>query len=144
MNTKTHTKPKRLTTRWYRGARVPNSAMRQFASEIAERFKPHKIILFGSHVYGKPHSRSDVDILVVMPCRNELDQAFKIQLAVPCPFSLDLIVRKPTNLARLLKEGEYFHVEIVTRGMVLFEKLAAGGTRQSRGRSLSRPRSSAK
>src|SRR5216684_5377748 len=141
MSAKTHTKPKRQTTHWYRGARVPNSVMRQFAREIAERFKPCKIILFGSHAYGKPHSLSDVDILVVMPCRNELDQAFKIQLAVSCPFPLDLIVRKPTNLARLLKEGEYFYEDIVKKGTVLFEKGAAGRSRQSRGRSPGRQRS---
>ena len=53
---------------------MPNSVVRQFAREIVERFKPCKIILFGSHAYGKPNSRSDVDILVVMPCGNELDQ----------------------------------------------------------------------
>jgi|SRR6185437_8417464 len=142
MSVKTRTKPKRQTTPWYRGVRVPNSVIRQFAREITERFKPYKIILFGSHAYGKPHSRSDVDILVVMPCRKELDQAFKIQLAVSCPFPLDLIVRKPTNLARLLKEDEHFHVEIVTKGTVLFEKGAR--SRQSRGRSPGRQRPFAK
>lgn len=123
---------------------MPNSVIRQFAREIAERFKPYKIILFGSHAYGKPHSRSDVDVLVVMPCQNELDQAFKIQLAVSCPFRLDLIVRKPTNLARLLKQGEYFHIDIVTKGTVLFEKGSAGRSRQTRGQSPGRQRSFAK
>jgi predicted nucleotidyltransferase len=139
-----HTKPKRQTPPWYPGARVPNSVIRQFAREIAERFKPYKIILFGSHAYGKPNSRSDVDILVVMPCRSERDQAFKIQLAVSCPFRLDLIVRKPTNLARLLKKAEHFHVDIVTRGTVLFQKDTAGRSRQARGRSPGHQRSFAK
>jgi predicted nucleotidyltransferase len=131
---------KRQTTCRYRGARVPISVIRQFAREIAEQFRPNKIILFGSHAYGKPHSRSDVDILVVMPCRSERDQPFKIQLTVSCPFPLDLVVRKPTNLARLLKKGEYFHVEIVAKGRVLFEKGAARTSRRSRGRSPGRQR----
>jgi hypothetical protein len=56
--------------RWYRGAEVPMSAIRQYAREVARRFGPDKIILFGSHAYGKPHADSDVDILVVMPARN--------------------------------------------------------------------------
>src|SRR5215470_4128216 len=144
MSAKMRTKPKRQTTPWYRGARVPNSVIRQFAREIAERFKQYKIILFGSHAYGKPNSRSDVDILVVMPCRSERDQAFKIQLAISCPFRLDLVVRKPTNLKRLLTKGHYFYEDIVTMGTVLFEKGAAGRSRQARRRSPGRQRSFAK
>ena len=54
------------------------SAIRRFAREVAQRFEPEKIILFGSHAYGTPHADSDVDILVVMPARNEIDQAVRI------------------------------------------------------------------
>jgi hypothetical protein len=58
--------------RWYRGRDVPMRLIRRFAREVAERFHPEKIILFGSHAYGTPHEDSDVDILVVMPTRTEL------------------------------------------------------------------------
>ena len=40
---------------------------------IVKRFRPERIILFGSYAYGVPHADSDVDILVVMPARNEID-----------------------------------------------------------------------
>ena len=113
---------------------MPKSVIRRFAREVAERFQPEKIILFGSHAYGKPHADSDVDILVIMPCRNQLDQAFKIRLAVSAPFPMDLIVRKPTNLEWRLKEGESFHTEIMTKGKVLYEKGDTGMGRQSRRR----------
>src|SRR5262245_34279405 len=63
--------------RYIHGADVPLSAIRRFARQVAERFHPDKIILFGSHAYGTPHADSDVDILVIMPARNQLDQAFK-------------------------------------------------------------------
>jgi predicted nucleotidyltransferase len=36
--------------------------IRRFARELAERFHPDKIILFGSYAYGTPHAGSDVDI----------------------------------------------------------------------------------
>jgi predicted nucleotidyltransferase len=109
-------------TRWYRGADVPMRAIRRWARQVAESFKPDKIILFGSHAYGTPHADSDVDILVIMPCRNQIDQAFKIELACDAPFPLSLIVRKPANLQWRLDEGELFHTEIVTKGKVLYEK----------------------
>ena len=41
----------------------------RFARALAEQFHPDKIILFGSYAYGTPHTDSDVDILVTVPCR---------------------------------------------------------------------------
>ena len=49
---------------WYEGMNVPMVAIRRFARSVARRFRPDKIILFGSHAYGKPHEDSDVDLLV--------------------------------------------------------------------------------
>jgi hypothetical protein len=34
--------------RWYRGADVPMRVIRRFARQVAERFHPDQIILFGS------------------------------------------------------------------------------------------------
>src|SRR5687768_16894266 len=88
----------------YFGADVPMAAIRRYARQVAERFQPDKIILFGSHAYGVPHADSDVDLLVVMPARNQLDQVVRIRRAVPAPFPLDLIVRTPRNLGWRLAE----------------------------------------
>ena len=108
-------KPSPEPTRWYRGANVPMSVIRRFARQVAERFRPERIILFGSHAYGTPGEDSDVDILIVMPARNQLDQAFRIRLEVPAPFAMDLIVRTPEKLQRWLDEGGSFNREAVTR-----------------------------
>src|SRR5215468_5840562 len=120
--------------RWYRGADVPLAVIRQFARQVAERFDPERIILFGSHAYGTPHEDSDVDILVVMPARNQIDQAVRIDRAVDPPFPLDLIVRTPKNMAWRLKEGDSFLREIVTKGKVLYEKVNGRVGAKSRGR----------
>src|ERR1700682_3539433 len=109
-------------TSFYCGADVPISVIRRFAHQVAERFGPDRIILFGSHAYGTPHADSDVDILVVMPARNQLDQAFKIHSTLLPPFPRDIIVRTPHNMRWRLAEGESFLTEITTRGKVLYEK----------------------
>ncbi len=108
--------------------------IRRFARQVAERFQPDKIILFGSHAYGTPHADSDVDILVIMPTRNQHDQAARIRWYVPAPFPMDLIVRTPKKLAWRLAEGESFHTEIMTKGKVLYEKSHSGVGAQSRKR----------
>jgi predicted nucleotidyltransferase len=120
--------------RWYRGADVPMAVIRRFARQVAERFAPEKVILFGSYAYDAHHADSDVDILVVMPCRNQLDQAVRISLAIDPPFPLDIIVRTPKNMTWRLEEGDSFLREIVTRGMVLYEKADQGVGQEGRGR----------
>src|SRR5438876_7644846 len=112
--------------REYRGADVPLRVIRRFARQVAERFHPDKIILFGSHAYGTPHEDSDVDILVIMPARNQLDQAAKISLDVDPPFPLDIIVRTPHNMKWRLAEADSFLTEITSKGKVLYEKDDAG------------------
>jgi predicted nucleotidyltransferase len=129
---------------WYRGADVPLAVIRQYARAVAERFRPEKIILFGSHAFGQPHSDSDVDILVVMPAQNEIAQAVRIDRAVDPVFPLDLIVCSPKNLAWRLREGDSFVQEIMTRGKVLYEKadgpVGKKGRVRLRGGSKTRPR----
>ena len=110
-----------VPTRWYRGADIPMSVIRRFAHQVAERYEPDKIILFGSHAYGTPHADSDVDILVVMPARNQLDQAFKIHWDLRPPFPLHLLIRTPKNLKWRLAEGESFLTEVLSKGKVLYE-----------------------
>jgi predicted nucleotidyltransferase len=109
--------PKRV----YRGADVPMRLIRRYARAIADEFKPDRIILFGSYAYGTPHEDSDVDLLVVMPARNQHDQAVRIQYRLTAPFPLDLIVRTPQQMSWRLKEGESFTTEIVSKGKVLYE-----------------------
>ncbi len=126
--------------RYYRGDAVPQRVIRRYARAIATQFHPDKIILFGSHAYGTPHEDSDVDLLVVMPARNQLDQAYKIRLALTAPFALDLIVRTPKEMAWRLKERESFLTEIVSKGKVLYEKSDSRVGKKGRGTKRARSR----
>src|SRR4051812_20581320 len=91
-------RPEGVPRRWYRGKNIPMRVIRRVARAVAERFPPEKIILFGSYAYGTPHEDSDVDILVVLPARNQLDMAVRISLAIDPPFPLGIIVRTPKNM----------------------------------------------
>ncbi len=105
----------------------------RFAREVAERFQPDKIILFGSYANGQPDQDSDVDILVVMPTRNQIDQAVRISLDISPPFPVDLIVRTPENLRWRLEEGDWFLREVMSTGKLLYEKTDGGVGTESRG-----------
>jgi predicted nucleotidyltransferase len=121
--------------RRYRGADIPMRVIRRFARIVAERFQPDKIILFGSYAYGTPHADSDVDILVIMPARNQHSQAVKIRWAIPAPFPMDLIVRSPETMQWRMAESDWFLREIVSKGKVLYAKPDARVGEKGRDRS---------
>jgi predicted nucleotidyltransferase len=122
---------------------VPLSAIRRYARQIAERFHPEKIILFGSYAYGQPHEESDVDLLVIMPTRNAIDQAIHIDLAFERPFAVDLHVRTPYQVKQGLKEVDcdWFLREVVDKGKVLYEAPHTAMGSKGRGRHGGRKKS---
>lgn len=107
----------------YPSPHVPLAAIRRFARQIAERFQPDKIILFGSYAYGQPHPESDVDLLVIMPAHDVVNQEIRIGLALDRPFLHDIVVRTPKQIERGLREGDcdWFLREVMEKGRVLYE-----------------------
>jgi predicted nucleotidyltransferase len=98
------------------------SDIEEVARQIGERFRPKKIVLFGSHAYGKPTLDSDVDLLVIMdtPLPN-VEQAVEIRRAVEFSFPTDLMVRTPKLVAERLSLGDTFLREVLGKGVVLYE-----------------------
>lgn len=93
-----------------------------FARQVARQFNPNKIILFGSYAYGKPTEDSDVDVLVVMPFRGKNPtKATEIWMATKPKFPIDILVRKPGELKKRLRMGDFFLHEIIEKGKVLYE-----------------------
>jgi predicted nucleotidyltransferase len=94
----------------------------QISEQIAREFMPEKIILFGSYAYGIPRQGSDIDLLVIMPFEGRhREQAVKIHTALGTLLPLDLMVRRPEEIAERIKIGDSFIREIVERGKVLYE-----------------------
>jgi predicted nucleotidyltransferase len=103
--------------------RIPQEAIDDLVRQIAEKFHPDLIILFGSYAYGTPRPDSDVDLLVVMDTpQHEAEQALKIRLATDYHFGLDLLVRKPVDLIRRIVLGDFFLREITQKGKLLYER----------------------
>ena len=55
---------------------------------------------------GAIRNTRDVDLLVIMPTRDVVNQAIRICAAFEEPFSLDLIVRTPKQMERGLKHDD--------------------------------------
>ena len=96
--------------------------IKQLCEQIAREFKPEKIILFGSHAYGKPQWDSDVDLLVIMPFTGRhTTKAIEILNRLNPTTALDLLVRTPEHVAKRLEMGDFFMREIIERGKLIYE-----------------------
>jgi predicted nucleotidyltransferase len=103
---------------------IPAQAIDDVARQIIEKFKPQKIVLFGSYARRQPRPESDVDLLVVMDTSlTETEQAVRILQAIEYHFGLDLLVRTPDNLAHRLRLGDPFLREIIAEGAVIYERV---------------------
>jgi predicted nucleotidyltransferase len=101
---------------------ISREEIQKFVDQVAERFRPSKVILFGSYAYGTPTDDSDVDLMVVMRHRgSDLEVASKMRLACPRCFPMDLLVRSPAEIRRRLKMGDTFIQEVTAKGIVLHE-----------------------
>ena len=102
--------------------KATTTEIKQLCDQIAREFKPEKIILFGSHAYGKPEWDSDVDLLIIMPFKGRPHrQAVNIRSRIEAPMALDLLVRTPEEISKRLEMEDFFIREIVERGKVMYE-----------------------
>ena len=75
--------------------------IQRMVNRIVKKFRPERVILFGSHARGEGRPDSDVDLLIVMPVEgSRRDKAIEIGVAlhdVRAP--KDIIVTTPEDFA---------------------------------------------
>ena len=90
---------------------------------IVERFRPLKVIVFGSLARGDEDVDSDVDLLVVLPhVEDKRATALAIQAAVEAPVPVNVFVTDPDEIAR---RGHVIGTALepaLREGKVLFER----------------------
>ena len=94
--------------------------------KIKERYKPDRIILFGSYAYGRPNEDSDVDLLIVKdtPLR-PLDRRIeirKLNYEENKLLPVSPLVFTEDELQSRIKLGDEFIREILQKGTILYEK----------------------
>jgi predicted nucleotidyltransferase len=101
---------------------VTRREIQALVRRIADEFRPNKIILFGSHAYGRPMPDSDVDLLVLMPYRgNAARVAGEILLRADPSFAVDILVRSPREVRQRYRMRDWFMREIIDRGKTVYE-----------------------
>lgn len=104
--------------------RVNLRLIRKVIQQIIDQCHPQRVVLFGSHAYGRVSRDSDVDLLVVMQSRKRsVERTVEVTKSLRFyPFPMDILVRTPREIRKRLRMGDSFYEEILERGKVLYER----------------------
>lgn len=101
---------------------VKQEAIQNIVKRIAENYKPEKIYLFGSFVWGKPTNDSDVDLFIIKDTeQNHLDRDKAVRRIINRELPVDLLIYTPQETQRRLGIGDFFIRNILQKGKVLYE-----------------------
>lgn len=97
--------------------------LKKIVAQIVKKYKPEKIILFGSYAYGKPKESSDVDLVIIKKSKKRFGaRLFEVARFINSSLGTDILVYTPEEWKRGLKEDYYFFKEIQNKGKVIYEK----------------------
>ena len=97
--------------------------VKNIIQQIQEKYKPEKIILFGSFAYGRPKENSDVDLVVIKKTKERFTQRLMRMAGMVNSFlGADILVYTPKEWQEALEEENYFIKEIAEKGKVVYAK----------------------
>jgi uncharacterized protein len=91
-------------------------------AQIIEKYKPEKIILFGSAINGELGSDSDVDLLIIKrdSPKYGADRIRELSKIIDRNIPVDFLVYRPEEFKKRLKMGDPFLKAILKEGKVLY------------------------
>jgi hypothetical protein len=103
--------------------KIPAGLLDEIVERLKEGLHPDKIILFGSHAYGKPNDDSDIDLLIVVSESNEPSYR-RAREAYGCLWGLtaptELVVATQQELERASKVTASLLNQAIQKGKILY------------------------
>ena len=96
--------------------------IRNITAQIIEKYKPDKIILFGSAAHGEITQDSDVDFLIIKketPLYGA-DRIRELSKVIDRNIPVDFLIYRPEEFNKRLQMGDPFLKSILKEGKVLY------------------------
>jgi predicted nucleotidyltransferase len=96
--------------------------IQNIVKQIIEKYKPLRIILFGSAGRGEYHKVNDLDFLIIKPDvpRYGLDRMRELDELIDRNIAADMLVYRPDEFEDRIKLGDPFIKTILREGRVLY------------------------
>jgi len=91
-------------------------------SQIIEKYKPEKIILFGSAARGERNLDSDADFLIIKKETPHYgaDRIRELSRLIDRNIPIDLFIYRPEEFEKRLKMGDPFLKSVLREGKILY------------------------
>ncbi len=89
-------------------------------NQLVKKYKPQKIILFGSYAYGVPNKDSDIDLLVIIDTDKPFHERIQqVRSLLPKGQPFDLIILTPSEYQKTRHTNSLLS-EIESKGRVIY------------------------
>lgn len=96
--------------------------LQRIVAVLKEKYKPEKIILYGSFAQGQVHEWSDLDIVVVKRTNKRFyDRLHEVSRLADSRVGADFLVYTPQEFKEMSKWNYFIRDEVVKKGRVLYE-----------------------
>lgn len=98
------------------------SAIDSITAQLIEKYKPEKIILFGSAARGDATPDSDVDLLIIKrdTPHYAADRIMEISRLIERDVPVDFLVYRPDEFEKRLRMGDPFIELVLNEGKTLY------------------------
>lgn len=95
----------------------------KITNQIVAKYKPEKVILFGSAATGKFEKHSDVDLFIIKDdSRRFVDRIGDVLSTFEHNLPVDVVVYTPSEVKKAREENRIFLEQVLNFGKVLYEK----------------------
>lgn len=98
--------------------------VKNITDQIVKKYKPEKVILFGSGSSRAMRQESDIDLLIIKNTKKKyLDRVREVALMLDSKFPTDVFILTPQELDKAVAQNRFFIVdEILPKGKTIYEK----------------------
>src|SRR5207248_2449130 len=106
-----------------RSPEVTEELLSDITRRIVEAFHPYRVILFGSRAWGTARRDSDIDLMVILDSdgKQGVRRGYVMSVASPDGVPMDLLVYTPAEIETRLAMRDFFIIDILENGRVLYE-----------------------
>lgn len=97
--------------------------IKKITNNLKRKYKPKKIILFGSFAYGKPTTASDIDMLIIKNTKEKkINRIKKVLSLIDSDLPFEPIIYTPKEISERIFLRDLFIRNILKKGRILYEK----------------------
>ena len=104
--------------------KISKSEIQEAVKRLADTYQPLTIYLFGSYAWGKPHSESDLDFMLVIP--ENIESTFELRrkgnrALAGIGFSVDFLFNSPTSFNLRAEHPSSLEHKIKKEGKIVYD-----------------------